>query len=188
MCRQLRHVLSLCLLNLIPLPSYLSNREGRCFSSLGFGSTCQFSFSYKISQDDSPCCSMHTCSFILCYSSSESSSWSLRAPLETLTCLFFCSGGFLAFFFLFESTFESPATKAWSLEGLMVPIITNLSCSCVRDSMNSASLGIFQVSTWWHGRSKKTLNSQGQASRVWPKLVALPSFQFHTVLATKQGL
>ena len=34
---------------------------------------------------------------------------------------------------------------AGATEGLMVPIITNLSCSCVRDSMNSASLGIFQA-------------------------------------------
>ena len=57
----------------------------------------------------------------------------------------FCSGGFLSFFFLFESTLESLETKAWYLEGLMVPIITKLSCSNVRDSMNSASLGIFQA-------------------------------------------
>ena len=56
-----------------------------------------------------------------------------------------CSGGFLGFSFLFESTLESPAIKAWSLDGLMVPIITSLSCSCVRDSMKSARLGIFQV-------------------------------------------
>ena len=45
----------------------------------------------------------------------------------------------------FESTLESLATRAWSLDGLMVPIITNLSCSCVRDSMKSARLGIFQA-------------------------------------------
>ena len=49
------------------------------------------------------------------------------------------------FFWFFESTFESLASESWSLEGLMVPIITNLSFSCVRDSMNSASLGIFQT-------------------------------------------
>ena len=52
--------LSLCPLNLILLPSSLSNQEGRCYSSLGFGSTCQFSSSYKSSQDDSPYYSMHT--------------------------------------------------------------------------------------------------------------------------------
>ena len=53
-----------------------------------------------------------------------------------LRCLF-------RFFLIFESTLESPATRAWSLDGLMVPIITNLSCSCVRDSMKSVRLGIF---------------------------------------------
>ena len=37
--------LSLYLLNLIPLPSSLRNQEGRCYSSPGFGSTCEFSFS-----------------------------------------------------------------------------------------------------------------------------------------------
>ena len=86
--------LSLCLLNLIPLPSSLSNQEGRCYSSLGVGSTCQFASSYKSSQDDSPYCSMHTCSFLLCSSSSRSSSWSLRAPLETLNCLSFAQVDF----------------------------------------------------------------------------------------------
>ena len=29
-----------------------------------------------------------------------------------------------SFFLVFESTLESPTTKYWSLEGLMVPIIT----------------------------------------------------------------
>ena len=48
-------------------------------------------------------------------------------------------------FLPFESTLEYPLTRAWSLEGLMVPIITSLSCSCVGDSMKSASLGIFQA-------------------------------------------
>ena len=91
------------------------------------------------------------------------------------------------FFLLLESTVESPATKSWYLEGLMVPIITNLSCSCVRDSKNSVSLGIFQAQAV-NLRWKKTLNSQGQDSKVWPKLVAPPSFQFHTILAAKQGL
>ena len=47
--QQPRHVLSLCPLNLILLPSSLTNREGRCYSSLGVGSTCPFSFSYKSS-------------------------------------------------------------------------------------------------------------------------------------------
>ena len=55
----------------------------------------------------------------------------------------FFSGGLLDFFLPFESTFESLETRAWSLEGLMVPIITNLSCYCVRDSMKSTRLGIF---------------------------------------------
>ena len=41
----------------------------------------------------------------------------------------------LRFLLAFESTLKSPATRDWSLEGFMVPIITNLSCSCVRDSM-----------------------------------------------------
>ena len=61
----------------------------------------------------------------------------------------------LDFLLLFESTFESPATKDWSLEGLMVPIITNLSCSCVRDSVKSGRLGIskLELSTLWHGNS-----------------------------------
>ena len=62
-----------------------SRRE--CCSYLGFGSTCQFYFSYKISRDDSPYCSMRTCSFLLYSSSSGSSSWSLGAPLETCSCL-----------------------------------------------------------------------------------------------------
>ena len=78
-----RHVLSLCPLNLIFLPFFLSNQEGRCYYSLGVGSTCQFSSSYKISQGDSPYYSMRTCSFLRCSSSSGSSSWNLRAPLET---------------------------------------------------------------------------------------------------------
>ena len=51
----------------------------------------------------------------------------------------------LAFFLLLESTLEYPTTRAWSLDGLMVPIITSLSCSCVRYSMKYERLGIFQV-------------------------------------------
>ena len=89
MCQQPNHVLSLCPLNLIILPSYLSNQEGRCYSSPGVRSTCQFSSSYRSSQDDSPYCNMHTCSFLLCSSSSGSSSWSLGDPLETCSCLSF---------------------------------------------------------------------------------------------------
>ena len=41
--------LSLSLLNLILLPSSLSNHKGRCFFSPGVSSNCQFSFSYKSS-------------------------------------------------------------------------------------------------------------------------------------------
>ena len=41
--------LSLCPLNLILLPSSLSNQEGRCYSSPVVGSTCQFASSYKSS-------------------------------------------------------------------------------------------------------------------------------------------
>ena len=81
--------LSLCLLKLILLPSSLSNQEGRCYSSLGFGSTFQFASSCRSFQDDSAYCSMHTCTFILCSSSFGSSSWSLWAPLETCSCLSF---------------------------------------------------------------------------------------------------
>ena len=44
--------LSLCPLNLILLPSSLRNQEGRFYSSPRFGSTCQFAYSYKSSQDD----------------------------------------------------------------------------------------------------------------------------------------
>ena len=43
-------------------------------------------------------CSMRTCSFLLCSYSSGSSSWSLRAPLETLTCLSLL--GWIFIFFL----------------------------------------------------------------------------------------
>ena len=135
---------SLCPLNLILLPSSLSNQEGRCYSSPRVGSTCQFASSYNSSEDDSPYCSMCTFSFLLCSSSFGSYSWNLRAPLETCSCLFFAQVVFYLFFLLFESTLESLVTKDWSLECLMFPIITNLSCSRVRDSMNSASLGIFQ--------------------------------------------
>ena len=135
-----RHVLTPWIPNFILLLYFLLIQKGRCYSSLGVGSTCQYDFSFKSSQDDSPYCSMHTCSFILCSSSSRSSSWSLRTPFETWTCL-----SFVQVASWLSSCLESPTTKAWSLEGLMVPIITNLSCSWVRDSMNSTSLGIFQA-------------------------------------------
>ena len=39
--------LSLYPLNLILLPSSLSNQKGRCYSSAGFGSTCQFASSCR---------------------------------------------------------------------------------------------------------------------------------------------
>ena len=50
-----------------------------------------------------------------------------------------------SFFLLFESIVESPATKSWYLKFFMVSIITNLSYSCVMDSVNSARFGIFQA-------------------------------------------
>ena len=145
MCQQLEHELSLCHLNLILLLSSLSFLEGICHSYPGIGSACLSTFSYKSFQCDCPYYSMSTYSFHLCFSSSGYSSWDLVDPLETVSCLSFAQVAFLAFFFLFESTLESPETSAWSLDGLMVPIITSLSCSCVRDSMKSARLGIFQV-------------------------------------------
>ena len=72
----------------------------------------------------------------------------------------------------------------------MVSIITNLSCSCVRDSMKSARLGIFQaqVVNFVHRRSKQTLNNQGQALRVWPIPSDHPYFLSHIVVAAKQVL
>src|SRR5713101_5803938 len=89
MCQQPMHELSLCLLNLILLPSSLRCLEGRCHSSPGVGSACQFASSCRSFQDDFPYCSMHTCSFLLCSSSSGGSSWNLGAPLETCSCLSF---------------------------------------------------------------------------------------------------
>ena len=68
----------------------------------------------------------------------QDSSWDLELSP-------FWSGGLLSFLFPLESIFESPATNALYLEGLMVPIITNLSYS-FKDSMKYASEGIFR--TW----------------------------------------
>ena len=117
--------LSLYPLNLILLPSSLSYQERRCYSSPGVRSACQFASSCRRFQDDIPYCSMHTCSFLLCYSSfGNLDPW---GSSRDLFLSFFCSGGFLAFFFPFESTLESPATRAWSLDGLMVPIVEGAS-------------------------------------------------------------
>src|SRR5713101_3078146 len=112
MCQQLEHELSLCHRKLILLLSSLSFMEGRCHSSPGDWSAYQSAFSYKRFQCDCPSNSMSTCSFHLCFSSSGYFSWNLVDPLETASCLSFASGGFLAFFLLFESTLESPAIKA----------------------------------------------------------------------------
>ena len=67
-------------------PSLFFEQSGRemLFFSKSW-STCQFASSYKTSQDDSPYCSMHTFSFLLC----SSSSWNLGDPLETCSCLSF---------------------------------------------------------------------------------------------------
>ena len=142
MCQQPRHVLSLCPLNLI-LSSSLSNQEGRCYSSPGVGSTCQFASSYKSSQDDIPLLQyVH-----LLISPLFFFFWKFFLETWGSSLDFFLSlvylGDFLALFLPFESTLEYPVTRAGSLECLMVPIITNLSCSCVRDSMKSARLRIF---------------------------------------------
>ena len=158
------HELSLCLLNLILLLSSLSCLEQRCHSSpvwllLHEGYLSMISLIAV--------CTLAHFSFILLLL------WVLLGTLGLLLRLWLVSlflRWIFIFFLDFESTLESPATKFWSLEGLMVPIITSLSYSSVRDSMNSARLGIFH--TWavnlveW--KVKKTLNSQGQASRVCP--------------------
>ena len=117
MCQKPRNVLSLCPLNFILLPSSLCNQEGRCYSSLGFGSTCQFDSSYKSSQDDSPYCSMCTLSFLLYSSSSRSSSWSFEAPLETLTCLSFAQVDFYIFSFFLNPplNLQQPKLGLWKV-------------------------------------------------------------------------
>ena len=99
MCQQPMHVLSLCPLNFILLSSSLSNQEGRCYSSPGVGSTCQFTSLSKSSQDVSPYYSMRTFSFLLFSSSSGGSSWSSRTPLETFPCLSFAHVAFYLFSF-----------------------------------------------------------------------------------------
>ena len=124
MFQQPRNVLSLCPLNLILLPSSLRNREGIYYSSPGVGSTCQFSYSYKIAL--TTVCALAHFSFVLLLLEVLLRIWGSSGDL--FLSLFF-SGGFLAIFLPFESTLKSPATRAWSLEGLIVPIITNLSCS-----------------------------------------------------------
>ena len=73
--------------------------------------SCLNASSCRISQYDFPYCSMRTCSFLLCFSSSGSSSWNLVAPRDCFLSLF-CSGGFLALFFLFESTLKYPPIRA----------------------------------------------------------------------------
>ena len=138
MCQQPMHELSLCLLNLILLPSSLSCLEERFYSSPGVGSTCLFASSCRSFQNDFPYCSMRTCSFLLC----SSSSGVLLGTLRLLWRLVLVS---LLLRWIFSFLLASPTTIVWSLEGLMVPIITSLSCSCVRDSMKSARLGIFQA-------------------------------------------
>ena len=72
-------------------PSFFFEQSGRdmLFFSRSWVNMSIYLSSRKISQDDSPYCSMCTCSFLLYSSSSKSSSWSLRAPLETLTYLSF---------------------------------------------------------------------------------------------------
>ena len=46
----------------------------------------------------------------------------------------------------------------------------------------------FELSTMWHGRSKKTLKSKVQALKVWPILVVHLSFQYRTALAKEQDI
>ena len=62
-------------------PYLLFEQSGREMLFLSTIWTCLSCFSYKISEYDSPYCSISTCSFLLCSSSSGDCSWSLRTPL-----------------------------------------------------------------------------------------------------------
>ena len=99
MCQKLRHVLSLCPLNLILLPSYLSNREGICYSSLGVGSACQFASSCKAFRMKSliAVCALTHFSFVLLLLEVFLGSWGLLLRLWLVyiflkwICIFFLS-------------------------------------------------------------------------------------------------
>ena len=138
MCQQPMHELSLCLLNLILLPSSLSCLEGRCHSSPGVGSTCLFYFSYKSFQSDCPYCSMRTCSFHLYSSSSGSSSWNLVLVSLLLRWIF----SFLFAFWIHLRISSNQSLIFGWFDGAHHHQFILFLCGY---SMNSASLGIFQA-------------------------------------------
>ena len=135
--------LSPCLQNLMHPPSSFLLKEERCCAFQGVESTYQFVIHARylwVISLTTVCTLTHLTFTFLLLGILLLGVWGLLMILELAPFLF---GGFLSLFFPLECTLEYPKTKSWSLEGLMVPIMTNLSCSWVKDSMKFSSEGVF---------------------------------------------